>query len=130
MATVLIVEDDQFTRKSLCELLRDYDHRPVGVADGREALSLLESGFRPDVIVLERTMPVMDGAGFRAAQLRRPELAKIPVVVISAGEGGLPCDEDETAGWDILERPIPSRVLMSLIREFGARARPLVKTSR
>src|SRR5258708_20300633 len=113
MATVLIVENDQSTRKSLCDLLRDYDHRPVGVGNGREGLALLESGFRPDVIVLERTMPVMDGAGFRAAQLRRPDLAKIPVVVISATGGRGHPDEDETRDWDILERPIPSQVLMS-----------------
>ncbi len=39
---------------------------------------------RPDAIVLDLMMPVMDGKAFRDEQLRDPVLSKIPVLVISA----------------------------------------------
>jgi CheY-like chemotaxis protein len=51
-------------------------------ADGEEALPLAREQQRC-LILLDLTMPVMDGFSFREAQLRTPELAEIPVIVIS-----------------------------------------------
>jgi len=66
-------------------LLESQGYAVVGAADGREALALLRGGgFRPGLIILDLTMPVMDGWEFRAAQLDDAELASIPVMVFSA----------------------------------------------
>src|ERR671939_112649 len=82
---VLVVEDEAAIREIVCEILSwaGYDVRTA--RNGREALDLLRhAGQRPDVIVLDITMPVTDGVTFRRTQLRDPELSRIPVIAASA----------------------------------------------
>ncbi len=58
-------------------------------ADGDEALRRLRSGIvRVGLILLDLHMPRMDGRAFRAAQLSDPDLAAIPVVIVSGAADG------------------------------------------
>jgi CheY-like chemotaxis protein len=82
-ARVLVVDDDRDIRELLVELLGGEGYLVSSAADGRQAL-LEAHAHRPDVILLDLMMPVMDGWQFRAAQLEDPDLAEVPVVVISA----------------------------------------------
>ncbi len=82
--TILLVEDEPEIREGLAEVLREHDLEVLEAAHGRDALERLRSGTRPCVIVLDLMMPVMDGAAFRQAQLADPQLAPIPVVLVSA----------------------------------------------
>lgn len=81
---VLVVEDDFDVRESITDILEHdgYDVRCAG--DGREALDLLDAGPTPALILLDLMMAGMNGFQFRAEQRRRPELAAIPVVILSA----------------------------------------------
>src|SRR5881392_3915466 len=82
---VLVVEDDEDIRDSLVEFLGDEGYEARGAGNGREALSLLAAIAPPPcLIILDLMMPVMDGRTFREEQLRRPDVADIPVIVISA----------------------------------------------
>ena len=54
------------------------------VANGREALDYLHGTTKPHVILLDLMMPVMDGWEFRRRQQADPELAPVPVIVLSA----------------------------------------------
>lgn len=81
---VLIIDDDHGIREALRMVLTDEDIGCVLAGNGAEALELLNAGLRPDVIVLDLMMPVMNGWEFRAAQLAAPRLAAIPVIVLSA----------------------------------------------
>jgi len=119
MATVLVVENDGGVRSALCDLLFEYDHKPVGVSDGPAALAAIDKGLRPDVIVIDLAIPDKDMRAFRERQLSQPNLANIPIVVITASENQ-PADTSGLVHHG-LTRPIPSDVLMSLIREFSAR---------
>ncbi len=84
---ILIVEDDRDLREALSQILRDEGYEVAGAAHGREALELLRGDFRrPALILLDLTMPVMNGWQFRSHQRRDPELSGIPVVVLSAGD--------------------------------------------
>ena len=82
--TILVVEDDCDIRSALCSILREEGYRVASASDGREAISSLKSGERPAIILLDLMMPVMNGTDFRKAQLRDPQLAGIPVVVLTA----------------------------------------------
>src|SRR5690554_1469937 len=83
---VLLVEDDVDTRDATTALIEHEGYDVTAVSNGREALDLLRGGFRPCVILLDLAMPEMDGFAFRRAQLAAdPELASIPVFVLSAG---------------------------------------------
>jgi CheY-like chemotaxis protein len=81
---VLVVDDDEAIRESLCDILVDEGYDALCAANGRDALSLLQRNARPCVILLDLMMPVMDGAMFRREQLRNPTLRDIPVAVITA----------------------------------------------
>lgn len=81
---VMVVEDDADVRLTMTEALEDEGYAVEAAANGREALDILEGGARPDVILLDLMMPVMDGWEFRAAQRRVSELAAIPVIVLTA----------------------------------------------
>jgi CheY-like chemotaxis protein len=81
---VLVVEDEAPARAGMEQLLRASGYDAVGAANGQAALDLLRSGIRARVIILDLMMPVMDGWAFRREQLRDPQLAHIPVIVLSA----------------------------------------------
>ena len=84
MRQVLVIEDDEEIRESLVETLHDNGHPAVGAANGKAGLELLARADLPCLILLDLMMPVMDGHEFRAAQLKNPQLASVPVVVLSA----------------------------------------------
>src|SRR5215217_995194 len=83
---LLLVEDDPFTRHLYRRLLEARGFAVATAADGREAIGLLGSLFRPRCILLDLRMPGMSGPEFRRRQLQDPLLADIPVVVFSAEE--------------------------------------------
>lgn len=81
--TVLVVDDDREVRESLRDLLQLDGYKVKTATDGQDALEQLRGGLRPCIILLDLMMPAMDGQHFRAEQLRDPQLAHIPVVVLS-----------------------------------------------
>src|SRR5215510_585271 len=80
---VLLVEDDADLREALIDDLADSGNEVIEARDGAEALAIMRET-RPDIVVLDLLMPVMDGWQFRVEQRRDPELARTPVVAISA----------------------------------------------
>jgi CheY-like chemotaxis protein len=83
--SVLVVDDNEDIRESLMGFLEDHGFVATGARDGRDALNQLGAApALPCLIILDLMMPVMDGRAFRQAQLRDPDLAGIPVVVVSA----------------------------------------------
>ncbi len=84
-ATVMVVDDDEALRESVCELLEEFGYTAVAAANGVAALEQLRrEPEKPDVILLDLMMPGMNGWQFRDAQLSDPELSDIPVVVMTA----------------------------------------------
>lgn len=81
---VLVVDDDDALRTALVELLQEYGFDVAWAADGSQALGRLEASPPPSVILLDLTMPVMDGWAFRDRQRSDPRLAAIPTIVLSA----------------------------------------------
>jgi len=84
--SVLVVEDDPDLRAAIADTLAADGHAVTVARDGHEALEILRQGARPDVILLDLTMPRMDGLEFRVQQAQDPRFAHIPVVVMTAVE--------------------------------------------
>src|SRR5258706_559410 len=80
---ILLVEDDPDIRADLAELLRDDGFEVITAQNGQDALARLQQGLMPKVILLDLMMPVMDGWTFRSEQLRDPDLARIPTLLLS-----------------------------------------------
>jgi CheY-like chemotaxis protein len=111
---VLLVEDDHGSRDALQTLLTVHGHGVVCAGDGDEALALVRRGFDPCIILLDLMMPRKSGWQFRDEQLRVPELARIPVVLLS-GAGAL-ADKAKALGvTEYLDKPIDVGKLMAII---------------
>jgi DNA-binding response OmpR family regulator len=83
VARVLVIEDELVLGQIMTDLLTDEGHELRLARNGREGLHSLRT-WKPDVILLDLMMPVMDGWAFRAAQRRlSPDLAGVPVIVLS-----------------------------------------------
>lgn len=83
---ILIVEDDLDIAENLKSLLALEGYSSEISKDGLEALNRLRDGSpRPNLILLDLMMPVMDGFQFYREQQADPTLAGIPVVVMTAG---------------------------------------------
>ena len=82
--SILIVDDDVDIRATLADFLEDEGYTVSAVANGREALAYLKENLSTSVVLLDLMMPVMDGFKFRVEQKTDPELASIPVVVMTA----------------------------------------------
>jgi signal transduction histidine kinase len=80
---ILVVEDDPELRAAIQEDLRERGNEVIEASDGAEALVRMRE-HHPDVVVFDLLMPRMDGWQFRVAQRRDPELARTPVVAMSA----------------------------------------------
>ena len=80
---VLVVEDDQTIRDLLTEVLSDAGYEVRTAGNGVHALRVLDD-WRPDPIMLDLYMPEMDGWTFRDRQLAHADLARVPVVILSA----------------------------------------------
>jgi len=81
---ILVVDDDPDLRVALGEILTDAGYEVGSAADGRQALEILRAGPKPDLILLDLMMPVMNGWQFLAQRAKEPAIAQIPVVAISA----------------------------------------------
>jgi two-component system chemotaxis response regulator CheY len=115
---VLVVEDDLEIRESVMEILEEHGYEPVGAGNGLEALDKLRSsGPLPCLILLDLMMPRMDGKAFRQAQLAHPELASIPVVVISAFKDVAQTLQEMNVV-DLLKKPFKLQDLVGLARRY------------
>ncbi|HJZ77544.1 MAG TPA: response regulator [Vicinamibacterales bacterium] len=112
---MLIVEDDEDLREMMAQLLTLEGFQTAAVANGREALEYLHNASRPDVILLDLMMPVMDGWEFRRQQQADPAIAPVPVIVLSALDQGRATNLEATA---FLKKPLDFDRLLMLVRAY------------
>jgi two-component system chemotaxis response regulator CheY len=112
--TILVVDDDIDLRESLQELLEMQGYAVSTAEHGRHALELLRGGHRPQLILLDLMMPVMDGAQFLRELRADPELADTTVLLVTAfadRAAGLPAQQ-------ILQKPLRIAKFLALLAEI------------
>lgn len=121
MTHVLIVEDDAAIRNGLADLLELEGFSVSRAENGRVSLNQLQAGLRPDAIVLDLVMPVMDGLRFLKT-LRRTGHAGIPVfVVTNVGDQVDLANLSEDLGCPVLSKTGPIEPLLEQLRGLDAR---------
>jgi two-component system, chemotaxis family, chemotaxis protein CheY len=80
---VLVVDDDDGIRAAVADVLDLEGYKVITASNGVEALEQVRTG-RPDAVVLDLMMPVMDGWTFMEACRREERCAETPVLVMSA----------------------------------------------
>src|SRR5215207_1368076 len=81
--TVLIVEDEEDAAELFAEMMRVSGFRVLKTSNSAPAIGTMTSE-KPDVIILDIMMPEISGLDILRQMRRDPELASIPVVVVSA----------------------------------------------
>jgi CheY-like chemotaxis protein len=82
-ANILVVDDDASTRTLLDLILSSGGYEITLLNDGREALGYLKTN-TPNLIVIDVSMPVLDGIEVCARIKKLPRFAKVPVVVLTS----------------------------------------------
>lgn len=125
-ASILLVEDDEGTRRAVAANLEGHGYGVRGAADGEEALVLWELR-RPDLILLDLGLPGIDGLGV-LRRVRRD--ATTPVIVLSArGEERDKVEALDAGADDYLAKPfgmaeLHARVRAALRRTLASKVDP------
>jgi two-component system sensor histidine kinase/response regulator len=82
--TVLVVDDSPTSRMSVTRVLRDEGYRMMIAGDGEEALAMVRAE-RPDVVITDILMPLMDGYEFARRLRADPLVAQTPIIFHTAG---------------------------------------------
>jgi two-component system response regulator MprA len=127
-SSVLVVEDDADIRAALCSILAEEGYRVASACEGQDALRQLRAGLRPDVILLDLMMPVMSGGEFRVAQLRDPELAQVPVVILTA-DGRFQEQARALGAAAAFAKPFELAALLGTIERIAGPTRPGARAS-
>ena len=116
MSTILIVDDSPSARETLLAALDAQGYQLVTAENGPEALRLA-SQIRPDVILLDVMMPAMDGFEVCRHIRATPELAEVPIVLLTALDDHASLLQGLEAGADdFLSKPIERKELLIRVR--------------
>jgi len=99
MMKVLLVDDDESNRDMLSRRLEHRGYQVVTAVDGREAVEQARAEV-PSLILMDLTLPVLDGLAATRELKSRPELRDIPVIALTAHAGPEDRDRAREAGCD------------------------------
>jgi len=118
---ILVADDDELAARFVTSLLQEKGYEVIVAEDGDQALALaLEN--KPDLIVSDLLMPFRDGFGLLRELRAKPELAEVPVIILSMRDR----EEDIVQGLedgadDYVIKPFNARELVVRIRKLLAR---------
>lgn len=113
LGLVLVVDDDEDFRETVGFILSEHGWVVRSACDGLEALALLRGGLRPELILLDLSMPVMGGMEVCDELLHDPELCHIPVAILSGGQAAF--DQPPPPGVRLLSKPVRLDVLLAVV---------------
>ena len=116
--TILVVEDQEDNRQILRDLLGAHDYNMLEAENGQEALTAVKAQ-RPDLILMDIQLPVLDGYEATRRLKADPDTQSIPIIVVTSY--ALSGDETKAreSGCDAyVTKPYSPRALLAKIKEF------------
>ena len=118
MIRILLVEDNELNRDMLSRRLQRRGYDVVLAVDGQEAITTAETS-KPDVILMDMDLPVLNGWEATRALRNNPAIRDIPVIALTAH--ALPADRERAveAGCDAYQsKPVDFPELVSKIEQL------------
>jgi CheY-like chemotaxis protein len=116
---ILVVEDDLDVQATVARILEDSGYKVVDATDGIEALATLD-GLMPALILLDLTMPRMDGWAFATELDRIGIRTQIPVVVMTA-DGRAQEKATQLGADDYIQKPFDVDRLLEIVTRLVQR---------
>ena len=117
MKTILVIEDYTANRDLMRELLEHSNYRVIEAADGQAALEEI-SRTKPDLVLADIQMPVLDGYGFIQRVRNDPHLKSIRVIALTAYAMAGDQEKIMASGFDgYVTKPIKFSEMLKQIRE-------------
>src|SRR5215467_8827041 len=117
---ILVVEDDGDSRRILRDLLASADYQMLEAEDGKQGIAVAKAE-RPDLILMDIQLPLVDGYEATRRIRANPELKSIPIIAVTSY--ALSGDEAKAlaAGCNgYFAKPFSPRVILAKICEFLA----------
>ena len=111
---ILVVEDDEITRSTICAALASAGYDVVEAADGDVALARLGEADTPEMVFLDVGLPVRDGYEVLSTMRENPDLSGIPVVVVT----GTQYDGRLSGAVAFLRKPAKLDRILELARDW------------
>jgi CheY-like chemotaxis protein len=113
---ILIVEDNLESSDLLLRWLRMEGYEIVCARDGQEGFDLALA-VKPDLILTDLSMPNLDGVKMIRMLRKAPQLASVPVVVLTAGYSGLVSQATDSGATMVIYKPVIIEQLFRVIKE-------------
>ena len=109
---LLVVDDDEASRQLVVDGLKASGYQARGVSDGVDALVMIEREGLPRLVVLDLSMPHMNGWEFLEEVWDDSEMSRIPVVVVTASSRAHVPQADA-----LLFKPVAFDELLKVVRD-------------
>ncbi len=114
MAKVLIVDDSRTSRKILRSILEENNHEIVAEAENGQIGYEKFIEFRPDIVTLDITMPVLDGIGALQKIMELDENAKV-VMVTAAGQKSKMVEAIKAGASEFIQKPFEPEQILAVL---------------
>lgn len=115
MKTILIVEDVEFNIDLLTQILED-KYNLIVAKDGAQGVAYTEQ-YKPDLILMDIAMPIMDG--YEATRIIRKSFQSLPIIGLSSHAMQGDADKAKAAGCtDYLTKPVDEDLLIEKIIDY------------
>jgi len=116
MPKILLVDDAAFMRMRCSKLLTEHGYEVAEAENGQEAIAMYQS-YRPDLVLMDITMPVMDG--ITATREIKNIDADAKVVMVSAlGQQTMVIEAIKAGAKDFVVKPFEPDKILSTVRKF------------
>ena len=122
-ATLLVVDDNPANRALMAGIFEKTHHQVLFANNGREALACLEKT-KPDVVLLDIRMPVMDGRTTLAEIRKQASLVSLPVIAVTASSKAGEERELQSQFSGYIRKPFSRQTLFVALAQFLQRASP------
>lgn len=115
--TILYIEDNEYNRKIVRQLLGRTSYRLLEAADGETGVAMAQKEL-PDLVLMDVQLPKMSGLDATRILKADPRTGQIPIIVITSF--ALSGDREKAAAagaTDYLAKPYSPRELLALVRE-------------
>lgn len=121
MALIVVADDEYLLAIMLADILEDEGHEVIVAHHGQNALERIRKR-RPALVITDFMMPVMTGLELAQAIAADPDLAGIPIILVSGAQGPIARQYDDLF-LKILDKPYKNEVILDIVSQLLAEGR-------